>query len=843
MLPLHLLILGLLLLTSTSSSSSTSPPSSSRYSRQQLTLGPHASTLLSSPSTSTINLLTPSLTNGLYSLIKKDLTLLGIRNINVVCLNRNESVKFASETSKFCNFFVPDSYNSDTKITYSLSLQPNALTVCIDINESDIESNKIPKEIGDCYYIKVAGKAGYIYRQHEDKKYKTIEPEKSNVLDFKVVDGLLEIESYDKLRISVSKSLKFNNGLIAENVKILSDKTFTCEIVEGDVEDLKSYEEINDDIIINDNDNFSEYLENVTPKSPSISGLTISDSLETSIKTFKSVHQNKTPIGNPLIQSYFGSILTHNIIKYITQSSPPPSRLYSGEFKFNENKLEGKEILVIGAGAVSCEILKNLILLGVKFKGIKVVDMDCVSESNLSRQMLFNSNDVGKSKAETVCSNLNSYGYENVKYFNKPIQTLGTKIFESSDIIFPGLDNNEARLYVDDLCISLNKPAVHCGTEGGQGSVQPVFKDYKSYGSTVDVESEKVPVCTVKEFPYKGEHCVAWGKEVFGEVFEGSSEGLERDVVWGVEVWEKSFKSNVEELRERYPEDHLDEDGEPFWSGTRRRPIVISFDNPAVIDFITSSVIFKGSIVGREYELDEVKRLVVSTLKRKPQPSTTKTKPLPLPPITYDKDYPPHASLLLSLTNLRSLSYHIPPLDILQLRKISGNIIPALITTTSVISALTVIESLKGGKENWWCNLDEGFYAKCGCERSEGEEVEGKVWNEWTVLKVKGVKKFKDFLRKVEKKYGDVVSVGYGGKLVYANFLHGDDTEFLGTEFREVLRRAFEEEEGREEEKDEEKEKALRERIEREWVDLEVIVEGGGGRGRGLGCRVLGVGR
>ena len=194
--------------------------------------------------------------------------------------------------------------------------------------------------------------------------------------------------------------------------------------------------------------------------------------------------------------------------------------------------LGGLKYFVVGAGAIGCELLKCLALMGVGCGdggGLHVTDMDTIERSNLNRQFLFRPSDVGKAKsrcaAAAACGinpKLKIQAYE--ERVGDDSESFAEDFWTSLDGVANALDNVQARLFVDKCCVAYGLPLLESGTSGTKGNTQVVLPGLsESYGSSADPPEPAIPVCTLKSFPYLIEHTLQWARDAFeGEFAQGA---------------------------------------------------------------------------------------------------------------------------------------------------------------------------------------------------------------------------------------------------------------------------------------------------------------------------------
>ena len=117
-----------------------------------------------------------------------------------------------------------------------------------------------------------------------------------------------------------------------------------------------------------------------------------------------------------------------------------------------QKKIRDAKVLIIGIGGLGCPLLTYLASSGVC--NIGIVDYDKVELSNLNRQILFNTSDVGKYKVNQAKSKINKiYRKTNIKTFRIKISKKNIEaVIKNFDIICDGTDNFNTRYLINDYC-------------------------------------------------------------------------------------------------------------------------------------------------------------------------------------------------------------------------------------------------------------------------------------------------------------------------------------------------------------------------------------------------------
>src|SRR5690606_14945634 len=149
-----------------------------------------------------------------------------------------------------------------------------------------------------------------------------------------------------------------------------------------------------------------------------------------------------------------------------TVLSPEEIQRYSRHIQVAELGMEGQlklkqaKVLIVGSGGLGSPVLLYLAAAGVGTIGI--IDFDRVDVSNLQRQILFNVNDIGESKAKTAQQKLNQLNpHIQVKVFDEQLTRANARaIINQFDVVVDGSDNFQTRYLVNDACVLESNPLV-----------------------------------------------------------------------------------------------------------------------------------------------------------------------------------------------------------------------------------------------------------------------------------------------------------------------------------------------------------------------------------------------
>ncbi|EEP75519.1 ubiquitin-activating enzyme E1 1 [Uncinocarpus reesii 1704] len=587
---------------------------------------------------------------------------------------------------------------------------------------------------------------------------------------------------------------------------------------------------------------------------------------------------------NPIVQwMYFDSL--ESLPKSVERSEElckPLNTRYDGQIavfgRLFQDKIANIKEFLVGAGAIGCEMLKNWAMIGLATgpEGeITVTDMDQIERSNLNRQFLFRTGDVGKLKSDCAAAAVQAMNPE----LKGKIITLRERVGSDSEHVFNekfwnrldgvtnALDNVDARTYVDRRCVFFRKPLLESGTLGTKGNTQVVLPNItESYSSSHDPPEQSFPMCTLRSFPNRIEHTIAWARDLFQSYFVGPPEAVNlyltksnyvetilkqsgtekltlesiRDylvtekpisfddcITWARHKFEEQYNNAIQQLLYNFPKDSKTASGTPFWSGPKRAPTPLKFDgsNPTHLGFIIAAAnlhafnygiknpgvdkayyrnIVENMIIpefapsegvkiqadenepdpnaqpagGLNDDREELKRIVGSL------PNPKSLSGFKLVPVEFEKDDDTnyHIDFIAAASNLRAENYDIQQADRHKTKFIAGKIIPAIATTTALVTGLVVLELYKvidGNDDieqykNGFVNLALPFFGfsepiaspKGKYQGKNGEVTIDKLWDRFEVDDIP----LQDFIKVFEEKGLEVSMVSSGVSLLYASF-------------------------------------------------------------------------
>ena len=290
-------------------------------------------------------------------------------------------------------------------------------------------------------------------------------------------------------------------------------------------------------------------------------------------------------------------------------------------------KLHETNIFLVGAGAIGCEYLKILSLMGVATKKnckVTVTDNDCIENSNLNRQFLFRKEHIGKSKSLIACEQVKKINPEfnceslQIEVREDTDDMFDENFYKNQEFVLIAVDNVKARNYINNQCTLNRIKLIECGTEGENASSQliiPFVSD--EYKGTEKNNNNRIGMCTIRNLPSLIEHCIEWSKDKFFEYFcknirflknfikdpqeffktnEGNdfydkllylkyylkifkSKSYDKCLHFGKKLFYLNYKKIINDILILNPPDKLCKDGTKFWKGSNRLPHILDYNS------------------------------------------------------------------------------------------------------------------------------------------------------------------------------------------------------------------------------------------------------------------------
>uniref|UniRef100_H3CA92 SUMO-activating enzyme subunit 2 n=1 Tax=Tetraodon nigroviridis TaxID=99883 RepID=H3CA92_TETNG len=381
------------------------------------------------------------------------------------------------------------------------------------------------------------------------------------------------------------------------------------------------------------------------------------------------------------------------------------------------------KVLVVGAGGIGCELLKNLVLTG--FKNIEVIDLDTIDVSNLNRQFLFQKKHVGLSKAQVAKeSALQFCPAANITAYHDSVMNpdYNVEFFRKFVLVMNALDNRAARNHVNRMCLAADIPLIESGTAGYLGQVTVIKKKllqcypclWRPFAGQIAPQtltnSSKSPKNIVFSVSY---HCsqlfgeedadqdvspdmadpeAAWNpKDSAAESMASEKDGDIKRV--NTKDWARSIRYEPVKLFNKFFKDDIMYllTMDKLWK-KRKAPVPLDWHHLENTSSPQDGSLGAGlkdqqvlSIWGQCQLFQHSVENLYSQLQEKGEGAE----------LAWDKDDPPAMDFVTAAANLRMHIFSMNMKSRFDVKSMAGNIIPAIATTNAIIAGLIVLESLK----------------------------------------------------------------------------------------------------------------------------------------------------
>ncbi|KAI8069578.1 hypothetical protein BC940DRAFT_236420 [Gongronella butleri] len=396
------------------------------------------------------------------------------------------------------------------------------------------------------------------------------------------------------------------------------------------------------------------------------------------------------------------------------------------------SKIASSRVLMVGAGGIGCELLKNLVLSG--FKDFVVIDLDTIDISNLNRQFLFQRLHVKKSKAHVAKESALKFNPEvKIESHQANIKSAEYNVawFKQFTMVLNALDNLDARKHVNAMCLAADVPLIESGTQGYLGQAYVIKKDATECFDCQPKETPKTyPVCTIRSTPSAPIHCIVWAKSyLFAQLFGNSEDdeameheksadnaqelaalAQETDALKKIKeamgtpeypktVFTKIFQTDIERLLTM----------DDMWK-TRQAPVPLDYAHLSkgrqveltneLNDGVASPALAKGLQAQHIWTLGECFDVFRSSLIRLSERLRDKQSEKADATLEFDKDDDDALEFVAAAANLRAKVFGIKQTSQFKVKEMAGNIIPAIATTNAIIAGIVVMKAfdvIRGG--------------------------------------------------------------------------------------------------------------------------------------------------